>query len=174
MKIPDLTSHFSAILSYIGDAKKGLSKPIFLFISQLTPIVNVDLLIKNTKGQTLLTWRCDEYYGPGWHVPGGVIRFKELASERIKAVAKAELGTEVTAQCDPICVHEVMAPHRDLRGHFISLLYKCELNGALDESKAAISDGLFNNGDWKWHDHCPDNLITQHHIYRQFMKSEDA
>lgn len=41
-------------------------------------MVNVDLLIKNvSSNETLLTWREDEYYGPGWHVPGGIVRFKE-------------------------------------------------------------------------------------------------
>ncbi|MGJ8620595.1 MAG: NUDIX domain-containing protein [Methylophilaceae bacterium] len=174
MKSAELKPHFSAILSCIADAKKGLSKPIFLFLSQLTPMVNVDLLIKNEKGQTLLTWRHDEYYGPGWHIPGGIVRFKELASDRIKAVAQAELSAIVTAGCEPICVREIMAPHRDVRGHFISLLYKCELISALDETKAYITDDLLSNGQWKWHDACPDNLIAQHQMYRPFMKDEHA
>ena len=34
---------------FIDDPKKGLEERIFLFISKLTPMVNVDLLIKNEK-----------------------------------------------------------------------------------------------------------------------------
>ena len=59
----------------------------FLLVSQLTPLVNVELLIDDKEKGSLLTWRHDEFYGPGWHLPGGIVRFKELASTRIKKVA---------------------------------------------------------------------------------------
>ncbi len=172
--LPDLSPHFSAILSLIGDARHGLTNPIFLFISQLTPMVNVDLLIKNHKGQTLLTWREDEFYGPGWHVPGGVIRFKELAATRIQQVALSELGTEIKAEKDPICIREVMAPNRDVRGHFISMLYRCELLNDADASLAYEANKPAQNGRWQWHDHCPDNLISQHKMYQPFIKGNSA
>ena len=32
---------------YIDDPREGLTEEIFYFISKLTPLVNVDLLIKN-------------------------------------------------------------------------------------------------------------------------------
>ena len=76
----------------VGDARHGLPQDVFLLISELTPLVNVDLLIHNSAGQTLLTWRADELYGPGWHIPGGIIRFKEKARDRISKVADEELG----------------------------------------------------------------------------------
>ena len=50
----------------IKDPKKGLGEEIFLFVSRITPLINVDLLIKNEKGQTLLTWRDDIYYWRHW------------------------------------------------------------------------------------------------------------
>ena len=58
-------------------------------------MINVDLLIRDDTDRTLLTWRHDAFYGPGWHVPGGIIRFKESAANRIAAVAQGELGTKV-------------------------------------------------------------------------------
>lgn len=73
--------------SYIQNPANGLPKELFLFVSRITPLINVDLLIKNEHGHTLLTWRNDAYYH-GWHVPGGVIRYKEAIAERVKAVAK--------------------------------------------------------------------------------------
>ena len=54
---------------------------------ELTPLVNVDLLIKDS-GRTLLTWRDDEFYGPGWHIPGGILGFKERALDRLAKVAE--------------------------------------------------------------------------------------
>ena len=69
------------IESSIENPSNGLPEDIFLLISRLTPLINVDLLIKNEQNHTLLTWRDDGYYPPGWHVPGGIIRFKETIAE---------------------------------------------------------------------------------------------
>ena len=53
----------------------GLPEEIFMGVSKMTPITNVDLLIKDSKNRCLLAWRDDEYAGTGWHIPGGVIRY---------------------------------------------------------------------------------------------------
>lgn len=165
----DLSTYFSAILDAVGNARKGLSKPVFLFVSQLTPMVNVDLLIQNDRGETLLTWREDEFYGPGWHVPGGVIRFKEYAKTRIEKVAQSELGVEVIAGEHPVCIREVMAADRDVRGHFISMLYACDLVGNLLAALEYTPNQQNQNGHWKWHQGCPGNLIRQHEMYRAYI-----
>ncbi len=165
----DCSTYFAAILDFVGNAREGLTKSVFLFVSQLTPMVNVDLLIKNELGQTLLTWRDDEFYQAGWHVPGGVIRFKELAQTRIQLVAKSELEATVKAETSAMCVNELMAAHRDVRGHFISLLYRCYLTSDLDATKAYQPAQALQNGNWKWHDGCPKNIIAQHEVYRQYM-----
>lgn len=55
----------------------GLPDELFFYISRVTPMVNVDLLIKDEDGRTLLSWRNDQYAGKGWHLPGGIVRFKE-------------------------------------------------------------------------------------------------
>lgn len=52
----------------ISDPSQGLPEEVFLFLSRMTPIVNVDLLIKDEKGRTLLSWRDDIHSGTGWHV----------------------------------------------------------------------------------------------------------
>src|ERR1700756_3053304 len=75
--------------------QEGLPEPVFLLVSRLTPLVSVDLLIKDELGRTLLTWRDDESYGPGWHVPGGIVRYQENAAHRIHEVARMELGARV-------------------------------------------------------------------------------
>lgn len=165
----DLSTCFSSILDTVGNARNGLSKPVFLFVSQLTPMVNVDLLIQNDRGETLLTWREDEFYGPGWHVPGGVIRFKEYAKTRIAKVAQSELGVDVTSSEHPVCIREVMAADRDVRGHFISMLYACALVGNLPDALAYVPNLPKQNGRWQWHQGCPSNLIRQHEMYREYI-----
>jgi colanic acid biosynthesis protein WcaH len=165
-----LTEQLADLLSFIGNPREGLPQEIFYFISQLTPMVNVDLLIKNNSGQTLLTWREDGFYGPGWHIPGGIIRFKETAEARIHKVANSELGITVCAESVPVIVSEIMAKHRDVRGHFISMLYRCALTKQPSPDLMACSGSLAKSGQWMWHDGCPDNLIEQHEIYRKFIE----
>lgn len=155
------------LLDLTGDQRQGLPIPVFRLVSQLTPMINVDLLIRDDAGRTLLTWRADEFYGPGWHIPGGIIRFKENIATRIAKVADAELGCAVDFQAQPLAMHEIMAPHRDVRGHFISLLYLCTLRTA--PAACLHADGAPANGQWHWHNDCPADLIRVHDIYRPYI-----
>ncbi|MBU1689248.1 MAG: NUDIX hydrolase [Gammaproteobacteria bacterium] len=149
----------------IENPSQGLPEELFLFISRLTPMVNVDLLVKNMEKETLLTWRDDEFYGPGWHVPGGIVRFKEPLTSRIHAVAASELGASVEFRSEPLAVNEIMNAKRDTRGHFISLLYECRLTSQLDPD-LEYKSGAIKNGEWAWHASCPKNLISVQEIYR--------
>lgn len=153
--------------SFIKNPSQGLPEEIFLFATRITPMVNVDLLIKNEQNQTLLTWRDDGYFQPSWHVSGGVIRYKEAISDRIKAVAKSELGAEVRFKKEPLVVNEIMCPFKN-RSHFISLLYECKLTSPLDEN-LEFKKGVPKPGQWKWHNKCPDNIIPVHKMYQKFI-----
>ncbi len=169
MNVPGSEVPFHILLDQLDaavpDSRSGLPQELFYLISRLTPLVNVDLLIRDDYGRALLTWRADEFYGPGWHVPGGIIRFKESFATRIAAVASAELGAEVYAEPTPLMVSEIMAPRRAVRGHFISLLYRCALKTPLSMALKFIDD-MPKNGMWRWFERCPNNLIPAHEIYR--------
>ena len=99
----------------LGDPRQGLPEEVFLFASRITPLINVDLLIQDDAGRTLLTWRDDEL-GQGWHIPGGIIRYKETSAERIRECARLELGAEVSFDAAPLLVLETIRPHRSLSG----------------------------------------------------------
>ncbi len=152
----------------IVDPTKGLPEEVFLLVSRITPLINVDLLINNERNQTLLTWRNDGYYPAGWHIPGGIIRYKETAADRVSAVALGELGSTVEHPPTPLAINEIIHPSRKNRGHFISLLYRCTLTGPLDE-KIKFCGGNPRPGEWAWHDKCPDNIIPIHEIYRKYF-----
>jgi len=158
------------IETFISNPSEGLPEEIFLFISKITPLINVDLLIKNDKNETLLTWREDKYYGPGWHVPGGIIRYKEPIKERIHKVALTELGAEVEFDPEPLCINEIIVERRE-RGHFISLLYKCKLLSPPTEKLKYKGFHKPKNGEWMWHRNSPENLIPVHEIYRKYIDS---
>lgn len=172
MSVPVSEAELAILLARLDeavpDARGGLPQDLFYLVSRLTPLVNVDLLIRDGDGRVLLTWRADEFYGPGWHVPGGIIRFKETAAARIVAVASNELGAEVRADPAPFIVREIMSPCRDVRGHFISLLYCCTLITPLNMALKFIGDRP-DNGMWCWFERCPDNLIPAHEIYRSHI-----
>ena len=154
--------------SLIENPSEGLPEDVFLFVSRITPIINVDLLIKNEKNHTLLTWRNDGYYPPGWHIPGGIVRYKETMSDRIHAVAASELGAEIMFGKDPLAIKEVMHPSRRNRGHFISLLYECVLTSSLDKN-LRYEKGIPKVGQWAWHNKCPRNIIAVHEMYRKYI-----
>jgi colanic acid biosynthesis protein WcaH len=129
---------------------------------------NFDLLVKNERRQTLLIWRHDQYYR-GWHVPGGIIRFKERIHERITAVATAEFGASVSFDPAPIAMHEKFAPSRNIRGHFISLLYQCQLLSEPNQELRCKNPLNPDSAQWMWHDRSPTDLIHQHDSYRKFI-----
>lgn len=164
----DLLSHIDALEDAVPDPHAGLPEELFLFVTRLTPMVNVDLLIKDEARRTLLTWRDDGYYPPGWHIPGGIIRSRELWDERICAVAEHELGVRVTFDPTPLTVRQIIKKTQRNRPHFISLLFACELVTPLDPARAALA-GEPRRGQWAWHATCPDNLIVVHEMYRQFF-----
>ncbi len=154
--------------SCVADPRVGLPEDLFLLVTQLTPMVNVDLLIQDKKRGTLLTWREDPYYEPGWHVPGGIVRLKEKMEERVRAVAQDELGATVTFDPIPIAVREVIRPDRETRGHFVSLLFRCTLTSPPQE-RYVYRSGDPMPGEWAWHAKCPENIIRVHEMYRGFI-----
>jgi len=163
----NLLDAIGALTAAVPDPAAGLPDAVFLYVSRTTPLVNVDLLIKDERGRTLLSWRNDAYSGSGWHVPGGIVRFKETLEARIEKVAETEIGHPVRYEAGPIALHQLIDPGRDIRGHFISLLYRCFLSSdqPLENGGRAAGD----SGYLQWHERCPDDLIAVHGIYREHL-----
>jgi colanic acid biosynthesis protein WcaH len=148
----------------IVDPTAGLPEEVFLFASRITPMVNVDLLVKDKQGRTLLAWRNDAFSGQGWHIPGGIIRLRETFEQRIRKVAATELGTPVEFDQTPITLNQIILPAQKSRSHFISLLYACSLPDSFIPSNTGLTPTT--TGYLQWHDRCPDNLLPVHEIYR--------
>ena len=111
-------------------------------------------------------WRDDESFGQGWHIPGGIIRYKQTTAESIRDCARRELGAEVTFDAEPLLVSEAIRPCRD-RGHFISLLYRCQLTAPPDP--ALRSELYASPGAWHWHQTCPADLLKAQAQYARFF-----
>lgn len=151
------------------DGTAGIGKTLFESISRLTPAVSVELIIKSQDQQSsLLTWRDDELYGPGWHVPGGVVRFKETLTSRVDKVLKHEIGVSASKIEGPIGFHEIFNNQRDIRGHFISFVFLVELIGAPPE-KYRAKDCTPKSGCWQWFAKCPHNLISNQKVLAGYI-----
>lgn len=154
---------------------EGLPQEVFEWISSMVPIANVDLLILNKKNEILLSWRDDEYYGKGWHIPGGCIRFKETIEERVQRTAETEIGTQVITNYVPIATKEVIVGKgQDLpikRAHHIAMLFECYLPDDFEVTNDNRDEQT--PGYLKWFDKIPNNILQVHEVYFDvFVKYE--
>ena len=156
--------------SQVPNPTAGLPEELFLFVSRTTPMVNVDLLVQDEHGRTLLSWRDDVLGYVGWHIPGGIIRFKETLEQRIQKVAEHELGTRVEFDPVPIAMHEIIHPTRNIRGHFLSLLYRCRVPA--DYVPRNPGRKVTDAGYLMWHEQCPQNILGVHEVYRAVMDGQ--
>ena len=91
------TENLLSIVSQGFSCNCLIPKDIFLLSSRLSPVLNVDLLIKDESGRILLSWRDDPYVtGPGWHIPGGIVRLKENFSRSIRDKIINKLRTGIS------------------------------------------------------------------------------
>ncbi|MEK6730707.1 MAG: NUDIX domain-containing protein [Pseudomonadota bacterium] len=153
----------------VVNSSKGLPQELFFFVTRMTPMVNVDLLVRDETGRILLAWRDDQFAGAGWHVPGGIIRFKETMMTRLLKIADTEIGAVVELDAAPIAINEVICEH-DTRGHFISVLYRGYLSSKFEPKNMGLKDT--DPGYLAWHSVCPNNLVTVHEMYRIYLNNE--
>ena len=172
----------------VGHPHPGsLPLELFLLVSRLVPLFTVDLWIQRDDGAVLLTWREDEFFGRGWHVPGSALRLGETTRHRLQECAREELGAEIEADPLPFDLMEEIQPHiaggadpsaRD-RAHNVSTAYRCRLLTPPDPAHAydlssTSSTAPPQPGQWAWHTRCPDELLPVHRCYEKHFPSGTA
>ncbi len=156
------------------DGRQGLPETLFLLVSSLVPLPNVDLLITDKAGRLLLARRNDRFFGTSWHIPGGCMRYGETLEHCLQRTARREIGCEVLFERDPVAVRSVFRgpnpdlPHPNERGHNIAVLYRCALpdsflpdNGRLDEA---------DDGYLQWFSSLPRDFMEIQHVYDDVLK----
>ncbi len=162
----NLKPELDNILENIDSPEQGLPEDLFTFATKITPMINVDLLVKNSDGEILLSWRKTEL-SEGWHVIGGIIRLNEKIEERIQKTALNEIGSEVIFNPTPLAIKEIINRDLPYRTHFITLVYECRLpEGFVIDNKDKNSD---DPGYLKWHKNFPENMISCHHFYKEYF-----
>lgn len=162
----NLKPELDNILENIDSPEQGLPEELFTFATKITPMINVDLLVRNSEGEILLSWRKTDL-SEGWHVIGGIIRLNEKIEERIQKTALNEIGSEVIYKPSPAAVKEIINRDLPYRTHFITLVYECRLpDGFVINNNGKTSD---EPGYLKWHKTFPKNMISCHRFYKEFF-----
>lgn len=167
-----------------GRTPNGLPEETFEAISRHMPIVNVDLLIENEDGDILLSWRDDEFCGKGWHIPGGVILYKETFHDTITRTALREIGIQVFYDTKPIHVANLVSNYHTTRGHFVGILFRCYLNrdSKLLEPKwdcekmggppSPYEYHVMTPGTLQWFSYCPPLIPIHEEAYYSIIKGK--
>jgi len=79
------------------DETKRLEPALFAEIVEHTPLVSIDLIVRNRRGEVLLGLRNNEPAKDCWFVPGGRICKDERIPAALERVAWDELGVQVGA-----------------------------------------------------------------------------
>ena len=69
-----------------------LPQPQWLEVVQRAPLVSIDLIVSNAKGEVLLGWRNNQPAQHHWFVPGGVVRKGESLQAAFERTVWDELG----------------------------------------------------------------------------------
>ncbi len=72
-----------------------LSKEEFLWVVARTPLVAIDLIVRDAAGKVLLGVRRNPPAQGTWYVPGGRILKDETLDAAFRRITRAELGVEV-------------------------------------------------------------------------------
>ena len=72
-----------------------LEKTEFTQVIANTPLVSIDLVVKNPQGQFLLGWRKNRPAKNFWFVPGGRIQKNERLQDAFIRLTEAELGQRI-------------------------------------------------------------------------------
>ena len=156
------------------DARHGLPEDLFLLVSSLVPLPNVDMLVTDKKGRILLSRRNDKFFEKSWHLPGGCLRYGESLEECLQNTARRELGCEVLFGGDPVTVKNVLRgknydlPYPDERGLNVGILFHCTVpdNVILDNGSRSEEE----NGYLKWFSSLPHDFMKIQHVYDDVLK----
>jgi colanic acid biosynthesis protein WcaH len=135
----------------------------FQTIIESTPLISIDLLIKNSQGQFLLGFRNNKPAQGYWFVPGGRILKDESIENSFIRLLKDELGVSASikdAQFSGVYQHfysdNVFG--YDVTTHYVVLAYKLELDIDLSD----LPD--VQHSDYQWFN--TDELLSSNDVHK--------
>jgi colanic acid biosynthesis protein WcaH len=118
----------------------------WLEVIQRTPLVSIDLILRDEQGRVLLGLRTNRPAQNTWFVPGGVIRKNETLDQAFARIAEAELALTLTrgqAQFKGVYQHfydDNFAGEPGIPTHYVVLAYELivpnlQAKGPLDQHR---------------------------------------
>ncbi len=122
-------------VAVIPSAPAGrLDAATFANVISATPLISIDLIVENLKGEVLLGMRSNPPAQHCWFVPGGRIRKNETMAAAFCRLAQNELGCELhLSQANFLGVYEHFY-NNDFSGkagattHYVVLAYRLQLD----------------------------------------------
>lgn len=114
-----------------------LSQEVFSSVIENTPLISIDLIVRNNNNQVLLGKRVNEPAKDYWFVPGGRIFKDESLDIAFSRTVQEELGLEMQrsqAIFDKTYEHfyDNNVFNDEFRTHYIVLAYKIKINKSPD------------------------------------------
>lgn len=114
-----------------------LSESTFQTIIGATPLVSIDLIVKNARGEVLLGYRTNRPAQGYWFVPGGRVQKNERLDKAFLRLTEAELGMAIErSEASFMGVFEHLyddsAFDEAVSTHYVVLGYELELDISLD------------------------------------------
>lgn len=106
----------------------------FKTVIESTPLVSIDLIVRNKEGEVLLGKRTNRPAQGYWFVPGGRVLKDESFEHAFKRLIKAELGlTEVASNFKGVYQHfyDDNFSEDKFTTHYVVLAYEISFNGEL-------------------------------------------
>jgi len=142
-----------------------LDREVFVEVVKNTPLVSIDLIVKDHAGKVLLGRRRNAPAQGFWFVPGGRIRKNETLAQAFARICKEELGirSEISAARFLGCFEHFhpdnFAGIAGIDTHYVVLAYTLSID--------ALPTGLpeLQHDEYRWFD--PDTAATdpQVHVY---------
>lgn len=108
-----------------------MDKNDFIHVIRQTPLVSIDLVLRNERGDILLGYRRNRPARDCWFVPGGRIRKNEALHDALARIAQAELGVTLPTGRLLGAFDHFYADNfydiPDLGTHYVVLAYQADL-----------------------------------------------
>ncbi len=111
-----------------------LSNTHWLEVVERTPLVSIDLIVRDAQGRVLAGLRNNRPAQHTWFVPGGVIRKNETLDQAFARIARVELGLDLRrgdARFRGVYEHHYsdnFAGVADVSTHYVVLAYELTVN----------------------------------------------
>jgi len=140
-----------------------LDKETFSTVIESTPLVSIDLVVKNKHGQALLGERLNKPAKGYWFVPGGRILKDESMADAFKRLTKEELGqafsinqAELLGPFDHFYSDNVFGD--EFSTHYVAIAYVLTLDTDLEELPLDVQ-----HGSYKWFE--IDSLLNDEKVH---------